>query len=84
MGRTLVGEIYGLPDHILGQIWADDDYYLVVLPKVGSIVYGRVYAVSPDELAVLDKYEGESYTRKSCQVQSHKHTINTWVYIPKC
>jgi gamma-glutamylcyclotransferase (GGCT)/AIG2-like uncharacterized protein YtfP len=40
-----------------------DSMYPVALPQEGAAVDGQVLRVTPEELAILDKYEGDAYER---------------------
>lgn len=52
--------------------------YLVIEYCKGGTVFGRVLAVTPEELAQIDHYEGELYSRKEVFLKSG---IKAWVYV---
>ncbi len=59
IGRTPESE----PATLSGYHKHTDDVYPVALPEDGASIAGQVLYVTPDELALLDVYEGDAYER---------------------
>lgn len=59
IGRTLDSEPAVLP----GYRNHTEGTYPVALPEDGASIDGQVLRVTPEELAILDEYEGDAYER---------------------
>ena len=59
IGRTLDAEPAVLP----GYRSHTDETYPVALPEDGASVDGQLLRVTPEELTILDEYEGDAYER---------------------
>jgi gamma-glutamylcyclotransferase (GGCT)/AIG2-like uncharacterized protein YtfP len=74
--------IAGTPDRLAGyrkSILRDgDDSYPNLVPDAAEVVDGRVIDVTRGELARIDEYEGELYTRRRITLESG---VEAWVYI---
>lgn len=78
IGRTL-GD--GTPDRLRGYKMARlkgiHTNYNIIQPHTGSIIEGRVYEVTEEELDKIDHYEGNAYMRVSATLMSN---ARAWIY----
>lgn len=79
LGRRLGG---GVPDTLRGYRLARLNgihfVYTIIQPWEGGTVDGLVFDIGSDELAQLDKYEGDAYQRVSARTVSK---TRAWVYV---
>lgn len=82
IGRTPESVVAMLPGHEIYRV--RDAIYPGVAPKEGGLVPGLLYSDLTDkELARLDIFEGEPYTRKMTSVRLVDGTpIGAWIYRP--
>ena len=78
LGRTLgKGKPDSLRGYRLAKLTGIHFTYSILQPHAGSTVDGLLVEVTRDELAQLDKYEGEAYQRVSVTLVSK---TRAWVY----
>jgi len=57
--------------------------YPVIHPREGAAVAGKVLDVDPEELAILDAYEGKRYRRVTVQVETLEgRLLDAYAYVP--
>lgn len=80
---------YVAPGVINGELYDIGDYPGLIINNGDNRVYGIVYDVDDETLAVIDDYEGYGpeqdqpnlYTRKLVNITAEGGVINAWVYI---
>lgn len=80
IGRVIPGEPALLPDYRKAVLRVGDRDYPAVVPAPGDSVAGVVLGVSPEELARMDAYETDAYTRVRVRLEKGREA---WVYVPK-
>ena len=79
---TVFGRVVqGAPDTLIGyrksQIIIDNITYPIAVADIAYILPGQVIEVTADELAEIDRYEGEEYRRIQVRLRSGRQA---WVY----
>lgn len=87
IGRTLDGQLCKLLNHkITLSVYdpSDGNTYPALEFEPFALTYGHVYKVTAEELAALDEYETELYTKRQIEVISTEtgEPITATVYLP--
>ncbi len=73
--------VQGQPDRLTGykksSIQLGGGVYPIIKPETGHSVEGLVITVTPAELKLIDRYEGDAYQRKKVTLVSGRQV---WVY----
>jgi gamma-glutamylcyclotransferase (GGCT)/AIG2-like uncharacterized protein YtfP len=73
--------VEGIPDTLDGyfksEIKIGFGVYPIIIPDPDSYVEGQFIEVTPEELALIDRYEGAEYRRIAVTLKSG---VVTWVY----
>jgi gamma-glutamylcyclotransferase (GGCT)/AIG2-like uncharacterized protein YtfP len=76
-GRVVEAVADTLAGYEKGEITLDGTVYGIIRPDAQSQVEGQVIEVTPQELAVIDRYEGDDYQRFQVTLKSSQRA---WVY----
>lgn len=57
-----------------------DWYPGCVLDEQQGVVVGDLFEVTPEQLGVLDEYEGDEYRRVRVQVETYDGRVEAWVW----
>lgn len=77
-GRVAPGQPDKLTDYRKHHIRLSYDIsYPIIRPEAGSSVEGLVIQITPEELKLIDRYEGSAYQRKRVTLVSGRQA---WVY----
>ncbi len=78
IGRELGdGQADSLRGYKMALLKGIHETYNIIQPHTGSVIEGRVYEVTQEELDAIDAYEGDAYIRVSATLMSNTHA---WVY----
>jgi len=84
--KKIIGrDAAGTPDKLFGyqykenMVLAGENYYPGIEECAELFVDGVVYDVYPEELSLIDQYEGGVYERKRVRLDSN---LDAYVYIP--
>jgi gamma-glutamylcyclotransferase (GGCT)/AIG2-like uncharacterized protein YtfP len=56
--------------------------YPAIVPQHGGSVRGRLYGdLSAGDLALLDAYEGDEYSRSRVEVDTGQERVTAWAYV---
>lgn len=77
IGRLVPSEPDELEGYGKSAIKLSGRMYPIISPREGSVVEGEVLELTPEELARIDRYEGQAYTRQKVTLSSGK---TAWVY----
>jgi gamma-glutamylcyclotransferase (GGCT)/AIG2-like uncharacterized protein YtfP len=84
-GRVLDRELRSEPARLPGYQRGRKKYFFVA-PRAGASVAGEILSeLSPDDFAILDRYEAvpRLYTRERAQVQNATgEWVSCWIYLP--
>lgn len=76
-GRVMEGKPDTLEGFTRGEITLGGTVYPIIRPDIYSQVEGLVIEVTLDELALIDRYEGDDYRRVKVTLASGQRA---WVY----
>jgi gamma-glutamylcyclotransferase (GGCT)/AIG2-like uncharacterized protein YtfP len=76
-GRMVEGQPARLDGYTKGQIELSGTVYGIIRPDLGSSVEGLLIEVTREELALIDRYEGDDYQRFQVTLNSGQ---TAWVY----
>jgi gamma-glutamylcyclotransferase (GGCT)/AIG2-like uncharacterized protein YtfP len=75
IGRRVVGRPHVLKGYCR---YVDLGPYPVALPDDSSAMAGMILQISPEELDIIDHYEGDGYVRKQVELETGD---TVWVYL---
>lgn len=77
IGRLAPGELDALEGYRKSTIKISGRTYPIISPREGSVIWGEVLMLTPEELNKTDKYEGSAYVRRKITLRSGK---TAWAY----
>lgn len=77
LGRVVEQHDDTLLNYVLGSVEINGTIYPIAIPKTGSVITGKVFAVTLKELESIDRYETNAYRRLKVKLESGK---TSWVY----
>lgn len=76
-GRTAPGKADRLAEYRKDLIHLGSGVYPIIRPETGGVVEGMIIQITPEELKLIDRYEGSAYRRVRVTLISGREA---WVF----